>query len=98
MLNILAALPMCYIVVATDAPNVQAVVWHEGFHCYGWTHSHRSDNRAMNSTYRAEDPPWHYRRKGPYPLDRMEIYYDTSANVQKICGSAYGCKTGGGVK
>lgn len=92
-----AVLPMCFVVVATDAGNPGAVVKHEMAHCWGWVHPEVTSgaNRKINSTYRAYNPPLRYRLKGAYPS--VEVRFELSAKVLKLCdgGSAYGCQWGG---
>lgn len=96
MLTLLAAaLPMCYITVATDVPNPIAVRAHEMAHCWGWRHPERHDNGKVRTNYRSYSIPLWYRLKGDYPINRVEIDFEVSKDVAKICGSAYGCSCGG---
>lgn len=94
MLNLLAALPMCYFVVATDAPNPEAIYKHETWHCWGWTHPVHGVASHFDPKMRAPIAPWHYRIKGEYP--NKEVRYDIGRNVAKLCnGNVYGCQWGG---
>lgn len=94
----LSALPICYMIVATDAPNVQAVVKHEMAHCWGWVHpTNIAGGKSINKQYRAFVPPLKYRLKGKYPNMGEGIRFELSQDVLKLCdgGSAYGCQWGG---
>lgn len=100
MISTLAALPMCYFVVATDAPNPEAIYKHETWHCWGWTHSIMSANKGptdhFDAKMRAPIAPWYYRIKGEYPEKSRTVYYDIGSNVAKLCnGNVYGCQWGG---
>lgn len=95
MLTTLAALlPVCYFVVATDAPNPSAIFVHEQAHCWGWVHAENLGTRLTKS-YKAHMPTGRWLK--PYPKDRLEVYYDTMRNVRKTCGSnePFGCQWGG---
>lgn len=93
------SMPPCNVVVATDAPNVNAVIQHEIAHCWGWKHSHAKHdaNKKLNAKYRASFPPLWYRMKGMYPNMGDGIRFELSKDVLKLCdgGSAYGCQWGG---
>lgn len=97
MLNLLAALPICYFVVATDAPNPEAVYKHETWHCWGWTHSVHANKGAtdhFDKKMRAPIAPWRYRLKGEYP-NRI-VRFELGKDVAKLCdGNVYGCQWGG---
>lgn len=99
MLSLLAALPVCYIVVATDAPNPAAVIEHEMAHCWGFVHAEvKGDpNKVISKTYQAKRPSLWWRLKGEYPNLGDGIRFERSRDVLKLCdgGSAYGCQWGG---
>lgn len=93
MLSLLSAVPMCYFVVATDAPNPEAIFVHENAHCWGWVHPEHVGTRSKG--YKAFMPPREFKK--PYPRKRVQVTFDTMENVRKICGPAepYGCQWGG---
>lgn len=95
MLNVLASLlPMCYFVVATDAPNPKAIYIHEQAHCWGWKHP-SFDGRRMTKTYRAHMPTGKWLR--PYPINRLSVEFELMKNVPSLCGAneQFGCQWGG---
>ena len=96
MLNLLSAaasaLPMCYIVVAIDAPNPVAVLNHEMAHCWGWIHPEGvKDNSKITKNFKAFEVPLKYKLKGIYP--NVDLQYKYSKRVLELCNnmSAYGC-------
>lgn len=94
MLTLLTTLaPMCYFVVATDAPNPNAIFIHEQAHCWGW--SHPEHNGARGKGYKAHMPPAKFKK--PYPRGRVEVQFETMAVVRTICGAnePFGCQWGG---
>lgn len=96
MLAVLAtALPMCYFVVATDAPNPTAIFKHEEAHCWGWSHAPHEGPRAPG--YQAYKVPRGYRAKPPYPRGRLVVEFMTMEEVRKVCGpnAQFGCQWGG---
>jgi hypothetical protein len=86
MLTVLATafLPMCYIMVATDVGNPPAIVKHEMEHCWGMPGKHKPFQLA---------PGW--KKRGPYPEQRVIIYFDTSRKVKIQCDDTHGCQWGG---
>lgn len=98
VLNTSASLPVCNVVVATDAPNPTAVVQHEMAHCWGWKHPKvKHQNAQLTSSYRSFVPPFRYRLLGMYPNMGDGIRFELSKDVLRLCdgGSAYGCQWGG---
>lgn len=90
MLSLLAALPMCYVVIATDAPNPSAIAIHENAHCWGWTHPDAHSTPGFNTTFRAPMPSLFWRLKGEYP--NKVTYFYRHKKVRKLCdGNPYGC-------
>lgn len=90
----LAVLPICFFVVATDAPNPEAIFIHEQAHCWGWSHAPH-DGRRIAKTYRAHMPTGKWLR--PYPRARLSVQYERMADVSAICGhnERFGCQWGG---
>lgn len=91
MLSVLAvALPMCYTVVATDAPNPTAIAIHEEAHCWGFTHPPFTGKRTKD--YQAVVPPKRYQK--PYPVDRLVVRFEPMSVVETICGKGepFGCQ------
>lgn len=90
-MSALAALPICFFVVATDAPSPEAIYIHEQAHCWGWVHPEHVGVRAKG--YKAFMPPARYR--GTYP--NIEVRYERMKDVPAICGSGepFGCQWGG---
>lgn len=99
MISTLAALPMCYFVVATDAPAPAEIYRHETWHCWGWKHSVHANKGAtdhFDPKMRAPIAPWYYRIKGEYPAKYREVRYELGKDVAKLCnGNVYGCQWGG---
>lgn len=99
MISTLAALPMCYFVVATDAPAPVEIYRHETWHCWGWTHPASANHGAtdhFDAKMRAPIAPWYYRIKGEYPAKYREVRYELGKDVAKLCdGNVYGCQWGG---
>lgn len=99
MISLLALFPACFIVVASDAPNPEAVVIHEMAHCWGYRHAEKKGdpNKVLNKAYRANMPSRYWTSKGEYPNLPDGIHFETSKEVLKLCdgGSAYGCQWGG---
>lgn len=97
MLTTLAVLlPMCYVTVARDAPDVQAIVRHEMAHCWGWVHPERASTPQFGSLKSSAPIPLKYKLKGRYPKARVEVYFYTHGMVAQECdGNPYGCAWGG---
>lgn len=81
-------LPVCHFVVATDAPNPEAIFVHENAHCWGWVHPELVGTRANG--YKAFTPPAKFTK--PYP--NVEPRFETMRDVRKICGNdePFGCQ------
>lgn len=93
MINALAVLPICYFVVATDAPNPEAIYIHEQAHCWGWSHKVHNGERSHN--YKAEMPRGKWLK--PYPIKRLRVRYELMRDVPAVCGAneQFGCQWGG---
>lgn len=90
-------LPLCEIWASTEAPNVPALLEHENWHCWGWTHPVNTSpllakTKAERDAYRAYVAPRSIRMLGEYP--NKVVYFLTEKDAAKECGS-WGCQSGG---
>ena len=83
-------LKVCVIVLWANAPNPEAVYWHEMAHCWGWKHAIHQGVRDDN--YQAIKPPFWYRWLGT--RRGTEAYFESKADVRKTCGQTeqFGCQ------
>lgn len=79
---------LCHVVVATDAPNPEAIAIHENAHCWGWVHPEHVGTRSKG--YKAFMPPAKFKK--PYP--NIEVQFWTMNDVRKVCGKdePFGCQ------